>query len=150
MFYVGADGQHHTPYMVHRALFGSLERFMALLIEHYKGDFPFWLAPLQLGIVPIQEAHNKYAKQLSRELTAKGFRVKVNSDNDNMRNKIKRFQLEKVPYILVVGDREVANGSFSVRSRIDGDLGTMELPLLLKYLNPQMEQGIPQCIFDEE
>jgi len=150
MFYVGADGQHHTPYMVHRALFGSLERFMALLIEHYKGDFPFWLTPLQLGIVPIQEAHNKYAKQLSRELTAQGFRVKVNSDNDNMRSKIKRFQLEKVPYILVVGDREVSNGSFSVRSRNDGDLGTMDIPLLLKYLKPQMEQGIPQCIFDED
>jgi threonyl-tRNA synthetase len=150
MFYVGADGQHHTPYMVHRALFGSLERFMALLIEHYKGDFPFWLAPRQFGIVPIQEAHNNYAKRLSRELTAQGFRVALNSDNENMRNKIKRFQLEKIPYILVVGDREAESGTFAVRSRNDGDLGTMDIPLLKKYLKPQMDQGIPQCIFEEE
>ncbi len=150
MFYVGADGQHHTPYMVHRALFGSLERFMALLIEHYKGEFPFWFAPKQLGIVPVNEAHIRYAKQLSRTLLAQGFRVSLNSDNDNMRNKIKRFQLEKIPYILVVGDREAASGTFAVRSRKDGDLGSMDIPLLQKYLKPQMEQGIPQCIFEEE
>ena len=150
MFYVGADGQHHTPYMVHRALFGSLERFMALLIEHYKGDFPFWLAPKQLGIVPVQEAHNQYAKHLSRELTAQGFRVSTNCDSVNMRSKIKRFQLEKIPYMLIVGDREAASGSFSVRSRKDGDLGVMDIPLLKKHLGPQVEQGEPKCIFDEE
>ncbi len=150
MFYVGADGQHHTPYMVHRALFGSLERFMALLIEHYKGDFPFWFAPKQFGIVPVNAAHNHYAKRLSRELTAQGFRVSLSSGDDNMRSKIKRFQLEKIPYILVVGDREAASGTFAVRSRKDGDLGAMDIPSLQKHLNPQMEQGIPQCIFEEE
>lgn len=150
MFYVGADGQHHTPYMVHRALFGSLERFMALLIEHYKGDFPLWLAPKQLGIVPVQEDHHQYAKRLSRELAAQGFRVSLNGDNGNMRSKIKRFQLEKIPYMLIVGDREAASGSFSVRSRKDGDLGMMDIPRFQEYLKPQMEQGMPKCIFDEE
>ena len=150
MFYVGADGQHHTPYMVHRALFGSLERFMALLIEHYKGEFPLWLAPRQLGIVPIQEAHVPYAKKLSRELTAHGFRVSVMSGEGNMRSKIKRFTLEKVPYILVVGDKEAASGTFSVRGRKEGDVGVMDIPLLQKYLLPQIEQGVPQCIFEEE
>ncbi len=150
MFYVGADGQHHTPYMVHRALFGSLERFMALLIEHYKGDFPFWLAPRQLGIVPVQEAHVPYAKKLSRELTALGLRAGVSSGEGNMRNKIKRFALEKVPYVLVVGDKELAGGTFSVRGRKEGDLGVMDTPLLQKFLIPQIEQGIPQCIFEED
>ncbi len=150
MIYVGADGRHHTPYMVHRALFGSLERFMALLIEHYKGDFPFWLAPVQLRIVPVREEHNQYAKRLSGELKAQGLRVKAEIGSDHMRNKIKRFQLEKTPYILVVGGREAENGTFSVRGRREGDLGVMDMPCLQRYLKPQMEQGTPQCIFEEE
>lgn len=150
MFYVGADGQHHTPYMVHRALFGSLERFMALLIEHYEGDFPFWLAPRQFGIVPIHESHNSYAKRLSRELTAQGMRVSADLSQDNMRSKIKRFQLEKIPYMLVIGDREAQNVTFAVRSRKDGDLGDMDIPRLLEYLKPLLEQGNPKCILEEE
>ncbi len=150
MFYVGADGQHHTPYMVHRALFGSLERFMALLIEHYKGDFPLWLAPVQLGIVPVREEHNRYAKRLSGELKALGLRAKADVGSDHMRGKIKRFQLEKIPYILVVGDREAESGTFSLRGRKEGDLGAMDIACLQKYLQPQLAQGIPQCIFEEE
>lgn len=146
VFYIGSDGRQHTPYMIHRALFGSLERFMALLIEHYKGDFPFWLAPVQFGIVPIRENHNEYAKQISGRLKEQGFRVEVNCEDVNMKNKIKNFQLEKVPYILVVGDREAENNTFAVRSRKDGDLGTMDLPALIEYLKPQIEQGIPRCI----
>jgi len=146
VFYIGSDGRRHTPYMIHRALFGSLERFMALLIEHYKGDFPFWLAPVQFGIVPIRENHNEYAKQISGRLKEQGFRVEVNCEDVNMKNKIKNFQLEKVPYILVVGDREAENNTFAVRSRKDGDLGTMDLPALIEYLKPQIEQGIPRCI----
>jgi threonyl-tRNA synthetase len=150
VFYIGNDGQRHTPYMVHRALFGSLERFMALLIEHYKGDFPFWLAPVQFGIVPIKECYNDYAGQLSRKLKEQGFRVNLNNDSDNMRNKIKRFQLEKIPYILVVGNREAENNTFAVRSRKDGDLGAMDIPALNEYLKPQIEQGIPRCIIESE
>jgi threonyl-tRNA synthetase len=103
-----------------------------------------------LGIVPIQESHNGYAKRLSRELTAQGLRVSVDSGSDNMRSKIKRFQLEKMPYILVVGDREASSGSFAVRSRKDGDLGSMDIPRLMEYLKPQMEQGNPKCILEEE
>ncbi len=148
MFYMGKDGQQHTPYMVHRALFGSLERFMALLIEHYKGDFPFWFSPIQFGIVPIKESHNNYARLLSKKLREQGFHVKLNNDDDNMRNKIKRFQLEKTPYILIVGDREAANNTFSVRSRKDGELGVMDIEALCTYLAPQIEQGIPKCIED--
>lgn len=136
--------------MIHRALFGSLERFIALLIEHYKGEFPFWLAPVQFGIVPIREKHNEYAKKLSNKLKAQGFRVDINCDNDNMRNKIKQFQLEKIPYIIVVGDREDENETLTLRSRRDGDLGTMNIPALIGYLKPQIEQGIPKCILEDE
>lgn len=150
MFYIGSDGQRHTPYMVHRALFGSLERFIALLIEHYKGDFPFWFTPVQFGIVPIKERHNVYAKRLSQELKAQGFRVNLNCENENMRNKIKKYQIEKIPYILVIGDKEVADNTFSVRNRKDGDLGEMNMQDLCKYLKPQIEQGIPKCIHDNE
>lgn len=149
MFYIGSDGQRHTPYMVHRALFGSLERFMALLIEHYKGDFPFWLSPIQFGIVPIREMHNEYSKTLLIRLRNLGFRCSINNKNENMRNKIKDYQLEKIPYILVVGDKETGNGTFSVRSRKDGDLGAMDISALCEYLKPQIEQGKPQCIMED-
>ncbi len=149
MSYVGRDGQRHTPYMVHRALFGSMERFIALLIEHYKGDFPFWFAPVQFGIVPIKDSHGAYAKKLSKELKAQGFRVALDDDDDNMRNKIKRFQLEKIPYILVVGEKEMADNTISVRSRKDGDLGVMDIPKLLEYLAPQILLGKPKCIIED-
>jgi len=149
MFYIGSDGQRHTPFMVHRALFGSLERFLALLIEHYKGDFPFWFAPVQIGIVPIRESHNVYGREISKKLKRHGFRVSIIDDNSNMRNKIKQFQLEKVPYILVVGDREVQDKTFSVRSRKYGDLGVMDISSLFEHLAPLVEQGKPRCIFEE-
>lgn len=149
MFYIGSDGQKHTPYMVHRALFGSLERFIALLIEHYRGDFPFWFSPVQFGIVPIKDRHNDYAIKQARTLKAQGFRVALNVDNDNMRNKIKKYQLEKIPYILVIGDKECAENTISVRSRRDGDLGVMNISSLQEYLKPQIEQGKPRCILDD-
>lgn len=149
MFYVGNDGQQHTPFMIHRALFGSLERFIALLIEHYEGDFPFWFSPVQFGIVPIKDCHNEYAKKLLKSLKVDGFRAVLNDDNENMRNKIKKFQLEKIPYILIIGDKEVANNTFSVRSRKDGDLGAMEIEALYEYLKPQIELGKPKCIVEE-
>ena len=146
MFYIGSDGRRHTPFMVHRALFGSLERFTALLIEHYKGDFPFWFAPVQFGIVPIKEAHNAYAEKMEKGLKNQGFRVSLNKDNDNMRNKIKQFQHEKIPYILIAGDKEAADNTVSVRSRRDGDLGAMDISALCEYLKPQIEQGKPRCM----
>ncbi len=146
MFYMGNDGLKHTPYMIHRALFGSLERFIALLIEHYKGDFPLWFTPVQFGIVPIKEDHNDYAKKLSKEFKAIGFRVSLNSENEHMRNKIKRYELEKIPYILVIGDREVADVTFSVRSRKDGNLGSMNLTSFYEYLKPQLELGTARSI----
>jgi len=148
MFYVGSDGKKHTPYMVHRALFGSLERFIALLIEHYKGDFPFWFAPIQFGIVPVRESNNAYATRLSRALRAKGFRVDLNCNDENMRGKIKKYRLEKVPYLLVVGDAETKDNTFSVRGRQEGELGKMGIAALCEYLKTQIELGVPKCILD--
>ncbi|MHB1484889.1 MAG: threonine--tRNA ligase [Saccharofermentanales bacterium] len=147
MFYIGSDGKKHTPVMVHRALFGSLERFTALLIEHYKGDFPFWFTPLQFGIVPIKAVHNDYCRKLAGILKNSGYRIKVNYDDVNMRKKIKDFEVEKSPYILIVGDDEMQKESFSLRSRNDGNLGMMNLDELNVYFKSDLELGKPKCIF---
>jgi threonyl-tRNA synthetase len=147
MTYVGKDGSKHTPLMVHRALFGSFERFIALLIEHYKGDFPFWLSPVQFGIVPIKEEHNDYCKRLSVELKKRGFRVVADFNEGNMRGKIKQFEQERIPYMLVVGDKEVQAKKFSVRSRKNGDLGQMDIDSLCAYLKPETDIGVPKYIY---
>src|SRR5579863_7607681 len=125
--YVGEDGERHQPVMVHRALFGSVERFFGVLIEHYAGAFPLWLAPVQVGLVPISERHIDYAKQVQAELKAGGLRVEVDARNEKMNAKIRDFANHKTPYILVFGDKEEAAGAVSVRTRGKGDQGSMPL-----------------------
>jgi threonyl-tRNA synthetase len=125
--YVGEDGERHQPVMVHRALFGSAERFFGVLIEHYAGAFPFWLAPVQIGLVPISERHVAYAEKVETELKAAGFRVETDARNEKMNAKIRDLANQKVPYILVFGDKEEAAGSVSVRTRGKGDQGSMPL-----------------------
>jgi len=125
--YVGEDGERHQPVMVHRALFGSVERFFGVLIEHYGGAFPLWLAPVQVGLVPISERHHAYAKKMEAELKAAGLRVEVDDRNEKMNGKIRDFANQKTPYILVFGDKEEAAGSVSVRTRGKGDQGTLSL-----------------------
>src|SRR3984957_4892540 len=125
--YVGEDGERHQPVMVHRALFGSVERFFGVLIEHYAGAFPLWLAPVQIGLVPIAERHAAYAEKLKAELKAAGFRVETDDRNEKMNGKIRDFANQKVPYILVFGDKEEAAGAVSVRTRAKGDQGSMGL-----------------------
>ena len=125
--YVGEDGQKHQPVMVHRALFGSVERFFGVLIEHYAGAFPLWLAPVQIGLVPIAERHHEYAMKLEAELKAAGFRVETDSRNEKMNSKIRDFANQKTPYILVFGDKEAEAGAVSVRARAKGDLGSIPL-----------------------
>ena len=125
--YVGEDGERHQPVMVHRALFGSVERFFGVLIEHYAGAFPLWLAPVQVGLVPISERHHEYAKKVEAELKAAGLRVEVDDRNEKMNGKIRDFANQKVPYILVFGDKEEAANSVSVRARGKGDLGSLPL-----------------------
>jgi threonyl-tRNA synthetase len=110
--------------MIHRALLGSLERFMGVLIEHYAGAFPLWLAPVQAIVLPIADRHAAYAEQVRERLQQEGFRAKVDGRNEKTGYKIREAQLQKIPYMLIVGDREVESGNVSVRSRDEGDLGS--------------------------
>jgi len=125
--YVGEDGEKHQPVMVHRALFGSVERFFGVLIEHYAGAFPLWLAPVQVGLVPISERHHDYARKVEAELKAAGLRVEIDDRNEKMNGKIRDFANQKTPYILVFGDKEEAANSVSVRTRAKGDQGSVPL-----------------------
>jgi len=125
--YVGEDGERHQPVMVHRALFGSVERFFGVLIEHYAGAFPLWLAPVQAGLVPISERHHAYARKVEAELKTAGLRVEIDDRNEKMNGKIRDFANQKTPYILVFGDKEEAAGSVSVRTRAKGDQGSIPL-----------------------
>ena len=121
--YIGADGAEHQPYMVHRALFGSLERFMGVLIEHYGGAFPAWLAPVQATIIPIADRHHDYAEEVRRALSDAGVRAETDLRNERMGFKIREAQVQKTPYMLIVGDREIAAAAVGVRLRSGQDLG---------------------------
>jgi threonyl-tRNA synthetase len=121
--YIAEDGKAHRPVMVHRALLGSLERFFGVLIEHYAGAFPLWLAPVQAAVIPVAERHRDYSLGVAEGLRKKGIRVSVDDRSEKMGYKIREAQVQKIPYMLVVGDREVAAGSVSVRHRHAGDLG---------------------------
>jgi threonyl-tRNA synthetase len=126
--YKGEDGEMHRPVMVHRALFGSVERFFGVLIEHYAGAFPMWLAPVQVGLVPISsEKHMEYAERVKGFLEAAGLRVELDARNEKMNAKIRDFGLQKVPFILILGDKEAATGAVSVRTRGKGDQGGVGL-----------------------
>ena len=125
--FIGQDGHQHRPYMVHRALLGSLERFLGVLIEHYAGAFPLWLAPVQVMLVPIADRHHEHARQVASELEAAGLRVEVDQRAERMQAKIRGAQLQKVPYMLVVGDKEVEAQAVAVRLRSGEDLGSMSV-----------------------
>jgi threonyl-tRNA synthetase len=125
--YIGEDNKPHRPVMVHRALFGSIERFFGVLIEHYAGAFPMWLAPVQVAVLPITDRINEYADAVAVKLRAAGLRVEVNLRNDKIGAKIRDAQLQKVPFMLVLGDREMEEGTVAVRERLKGDIGAMSL-----------------------
>jgi threonyl-tRNA synthetase len=130
--YTGEDGAPHQPVMVHRALFGSVERFFGVLIEHYAGAFPMWLAPVQIGLVPISnEKHLAYAETVKQRLEATGLRVELDASNGKMQGKIRDFGLQKIPFILILGDKEAATESVSVRVRAKGDEGSVPLEAFL-------------------
>ena len=125
--YIGDDGQEHQPYMIHRALLGSLERFMGVLIEYYGGAFPTWLAPVQAEVIPIAERHNEYAQQVQTQLVEAGIRAHADLRNERMNAKIREAQLQKIPYMLVVGDREASSNAAAVRLRSGDDLGPLQV-----------------------
>jgi threonyl-tRNA synthetase len=125
--YVGADNAEHRPVVIHRAIFGSLERFIALLIEHFAGAWPLWLAPIQAVVLPISDRHREYAVGVRDRLAAAGLRVELDDRQEKIGYKIREAQLQKIPYMLVTGDREAAEGAVSVRSRSAGDMGSRAL-----------------------
>lgn len=125
--YMGVDGAKHRPYMIHRALFGSIERFFGVLIEHYAGAFPLWLAPVQVTVLPITDRINDYAQSIADELKASGFRVEANLKSDKIGAKIRDAQINKIPYMLVIGDKEFEDKTIAVRDRKQGDIGVMSM-----------------------
>jgi threonyl-tRNA synthetase len=129
--YIGADGQAHQPVMLHRAILGSIERFFGVLIEHYAGAFPIWMAPVQVKVIPIAERHHAYAQQVNGRLKQAGLRTEVDDRNEKMGYKIREAQTHKIPYMLVIGDKEIENGLVSVRNRFQGDEGGQTLDSFL-------------------
>jgi len=123
MTYIGADGAKHRPYMVHRALLGSLERFFGILLEHYAGAFPLWLAPEQIRILPVSDRFDAYAQTVAGRLRGKRLRMSVDTEADTIGAKIRRARNARVPYLLIVGEREEQAGTIAVRSRVQGDEG---------------------------
>ena len=137
--YTGADGEKHCPVMIHRVVFGSVERFIGVLIEHFAGAFPLWLSPVQAVILPIADRHSDRAHEIEAELKKYGIRVKVDDRSEKIGYKIREAQLQKTPYMLVVGDKEVENGTVSVRHRGEGDIGSMELSSLCDRLADEVK-----------
>lgn len=125
--YIGEDGQKHRPVMIHRVAYGSMERFIGILIEHYAGAFPAWLAPVQVKILPISERHAEYAEKIAQAMREQDIRVEVDGRNEKIGYKIREGQLEKVPYMLVVGDKEAETNTVAVRKRGQGDIGAMSV-----------------------
>lgn len=137
--YVGEDGEKHRPVMLHRVIFGSIERFIGILIEHFAGAFPTWLAPVQVKILPIADTHIDYAKQLEDKFIKMGIRVEVDTRQEKIGYKIRQAQLEKIPYMLIIGDKEVESKTVGVRSRKDGDIGAMDVEKFISKIRYEEE-----------
>jgi threonyl-tRNA synthetase len=138
--YVGEDGERHRPYMVHRALLGSIERFFGILVEHYAGAFPVWLAPVQVKMIPIVDDHVPYAESVAEELRAAGLRVEVDDSSDRMGAKIRNAQMEKVPYMLIVGGREIENEEVNLRLRNEEVKGAMSVDAFIALAQEAIEE----------
>ncbi len=143
MTYTGSDGEKHRPYMIHRALLGSLERFFGILIEHHAGAFPLWLSPTQVTFIPITDRHVDACHEMCAKLKKAGFRANVDESGDRMGNKIRKAQKLKVPYMLVVGDEELAAGGAAVRLRNGDNLGLMKIDEITAKLNAQVNEERP-------
>lgn len=138
--YVGEDGQKHRPVMIHRVLFGSIERFIGILIEHFAGAFPAWLAPVQACVLPITDRHLPYARKVMDSLEQNGIRVELDARNEKINYKIREAQAQKIPYMLVVGDKEAEQGAVAVRHRTQGDLGALPLSEFIDNLLREIEE----------
>ncbi len=136
--YIGEDGQPHQPIMVHRALLGSIERFFGVLIEHYAGAFPLWLAPIQVQVIPITERQHAYAREIFEQLRQAGIRAELDVRSEKVGYKIREAEVQKIPYMVIVGDKEVESGKISVRRKGEGDLGQMELSAFLNRISEEI------------
>src|SRR5437764_4517374 len=132
--YIGEDGQRHRPVMIHCANCGSLERMIAILLEHYAGAFPTWLAPVQVMLIPVSDRHLAYAHEVAAQLSSLGLRVEVDARNDRMNAKVRDAQLQKIPYMLVVGDKEAAENAVAVRLRTNENLGATPLASFIERI----------------
>ena len=137
--YTGADDQKHRPVMIHRVVFGSIERFIGILTEHFAGAFPTWLAPVQVKLLTMTDRNRAYAEEIQRQLEDKGFRTELDERNEKIGYKIREAQLEKVPYMLVLGDKEQEAGEVAVRDRRDGKTTVMPLSEFIEKLAYEVE-----------
>ena len=136
--YVGADGEKHRPVMIHRVVFGSIERFIGVITEHFAGAFPTWLAPVQVKVMPITDRVDDYAKHIAQRLDELGFRVETDLRNEKIGYKIREAQSQKIPYMIIVGDKEAENGTISVRTRSGGDEGAMSVESFIEKLGKEV------------
>ena len=137
--YIGEDGEKHRPVMLHRVVFGSIERFMGVLIEHYAGAFPTWLAPVQVKILTISDKQKEYANSLSEKFLNLGIRAELDEREEKTGYKIREAQLQKIPYMLIIGDKEVESNSVGVRARKEGDIGQMSLDKFISKIQEEIE-----------
>ena len=140
--YIGEDGKEHRPVVIHRAILGSSDRFISFLIEETKGVFPTWLAPTQVKILPIADSHKEYAKKVREALLLKGIRTELDDRNEKIGYKIREAQLEKVPYMLIIGNKEMENEEVGVRSHKDGDIGAMKLNEFVDKIKYEVDNKI--------
>ena len=145
--YMGADGEKHRPIMLHRVAFGSIERFIGILFEQFAGAFPLWLAPVQVEVIPVSERHLEYAAKVRDQLRAAGLRCELDTRNEKMGYKIREAQMMKIPYMLVVGDKEIENNTVAVRSRAGGDLGVMEPDAFLAKAKEEIDTKALESVF---
>ena len=136
--YIAADGSQQRPVVLHRAMLGAIERFMGVLIEHYGGAFPMWLAPIQIALIPIADRHVGYAQDVGNQLQQSDLRIYIDMRNERMNLKIREAQIKKVPYMLVVGDKEIEQGTVSVRSRGGDNLGSLTVNALIKMFEENL------------
>jgi threonyl-tRNA synthetase len=137
--YIGEDAQKHRPVMIHRVVFGSIERFIGILTEHFAGAFPVWLSPTQVRVLPVGVAHNDYASKVLAELEAAGLRADIDTRNEKIGYRVREAQLQKIPYMLIVGEKEAADGNVAVRHRSKGDLGVKSLADFVAGVQQEVE-----------
>ena len=137
--YVGSDNEKHRPIVIHRVIFGSIERFIGILIEHFAGKFPTWLAPVQVKVLPISDKFNNYCDEVVKQFYENGIRIEIDQRNEKIGYKIREARNERVPYIVIIGEKEEEEGNVSLRSRKNGDEGSINVIDLIERINNEIK-----------